>query len=114
MVDFLSDKLHLLFRNGKLELDGGLARHATLFEEVTTTLLHLWKFQSFCESRWCTIGTSCRTMVVAQLSGVHSLAAAVLADPSVSKSYLGGCERLTPTHQEFIAMAAICSYPAEG
>eukprot|EP00974_Lingulodinium_polyedra_P086938 8427626-Lingulodinium_polyedra.AAC.1 len=52
-------------------------------------------------------------MVVAQLTGIQSLAAAVMADPRASNYYIGGFQRLSPEVLEFMAMAALASYPSE-
>ena len=42
-------------------------------EHLTSTLLSLWKFPSFCASRWITVGTSCRTFVQGLLTGIGGL-----------------------------------------
>ena len=41
-----------------------------LTETVVATLMSLWKFRKFTESRWLTIGSSCRVMVAGLLTGL--------------------------------------------
>ena len=52
------------------------AKHASdlgLVEKISFVLLSVMKFRRFTESRWLTIGESCRTMVCALLLGLESL-----------------------------------------
>ena len=114
IVDVLANKLHLIFKDGRLEIHSVLAGDPTLFEEVSGVLLSVWKFTKFSASRWCTVGHSCRTLLAGYLTGVHSLVASVLAKPSESKYWLHGFDKLTTPALQFVAMAALCSYPSEG
>ena len=41
-------------------------------QTLSSVLAALWRFRQFTESRWLTVGTSCRTMVIAVLSGLDS------------------------------------------
>ena len=43
-----------------------------LLETLATVLIAGWKFRQFSESRWLTVGTSCRVLVLAQLQGMDS------------------------------------------
>ena len=114
IADMLANKLHLIFKNGRLEIHSVLAGDPALFEDVSGVLLAVWKFTKFSASRWCTVGHSCRTLLAGFLTGVHSLVATVLAKPSESKYWLHGFEKLTPPALQFVAMAALSSYPSEG
>lgn len=44
-----------------------------LIESIATTLLAVWRFRKFTESRWLTVGTSCRTLVAAVILGFDDL-----------------------------------------
>jgi len=43
-----------------------------LVETLATVLTVCWRFRSFTESRWLTVGTSCRTVAVAALLGLDN------------------------------------------
>ena len=57
---------------------------------VATCLLLLWKFRRFSESRWLTLGDSCRALLASELCGLTALVQAILADSSYSSYYLSG------------------------
>ena len=73
----------------------------------------LWEFKQFTFSRLATVGTSCRAVAVALLSGFDSLVATVRADPRASDFYIHGYSKLTQLAKHFVVCAALVSYPSE-
>eukprot|EP00969_Alexandrium_andersonii_P180255 7966838-Alexandrium_andersonii.AAC.1 len=106
--------LGLLFKGGRLQVASRCMDSPDLFATLSGCLLFLWHFTKFTDSRWCTIGSSCRGLVIGLLTGVDSLAAAVLADPQASNYHISGVERLTEKSKHFALVAAFSSYPPEG
>ena len=43
-----------------------------LLETLAATVTAAWRFRQFTESRWLTVGTSCRAMVLGVLTGLDS------------------------------------------
>lgn len=111
-ADTLAD-LGLHWRKDHLYLLPWAAKEPDMLERVSTCLLHLWRFARFSDSRWCTVGTSCRSLHAGLLSGVHSLVASVLANPSASKFYLGGFQTLSSEAKEFVVVAGLAAYPSD-
>jgi len=111
-VDTLVE-LGLIFKNDHLEVDACQESNVCLFETLTGALLHLGRFTKFSDSRWCTVGTACRTLCLGILTGFESLVATILADPKISKFYLGGFGRLNSKIKRFVAIAALCSWPSD-
>ena len=44
-----------------------------LTETICATLLSLWKFRKFTESRWLTVGTRCRVLMAGLATGLDDL-----------------------------------------
>lgn len=106
-------EMGLLFRNGRLEVSAAQMNKPTLFDDLCTCLLYLWRFVRFSDSRWCTVGLSCRVLTVALLTGVSSLVERLLADKKVSNFNIGGFQKLAKDARFFVVLASICSYPAD-
>ena len=90
-----------------------MANDTKLFEELPGALLYVWKFVRFSESRWCTVGVSCRTLVAGLLTGLESLVARIMADKSASKWDIGGFSHLGPEAKRFVAVSALASDPSD-
>lgn len=113
MVEVLAHDLHLIWKDGFLEVDARLQGDSDLLEKVSGCLLYIWKWKSVCESRWCTVGTSCRVVVGGFLSGIQSLVSAIKKAPNTSTYYLNGFDRFTPDNLALVATAALAAYPSE-
>jgi hypothetical protein len=107
VVDVLVD-MRLRWRGGALEISRAWAEQAgdTFLEHVTGALLYLWRFRKHCDSRWTTVGETCRTLAASLLSGVGDLASMLLEDRAVSKYHLGGFARLSERLRRFVVTAA--------
>ena len=60
------------------------------------------------------MGDSCKTMVIALLTGVESLVRAVRRHPKTSDYYIHGFGRINEDIKKFMALAAISSYISDG
>ena len=49
-------------------------------QTIMSCLLGAWRFRKFTESRWLTIGTSCRTLVCGVVYGLYGLVARIQKD----------------------------------
>ena len=81
----------LLAQQLQLQWDGQRMHHlqgafsdGDLPESVASAVLAVWRFAHFSESRWLTVGTSCRTMVAAFLTGIAGLVQHIKKDKSNS------------------------------
>lgn len=113
LVELLAHKLRLQWKGGQLEVAESCTSIPDLLESISSALLGLWQFPQFCGSRWVTIGTSCRCLVAAWLSGFDSLVAFTRSDPKASDFHIHGYGKLTPEHRRFVAIAALSAYPTE-
>ena len=82
-------RLHWDFENGHLCVSSEWQKKEGSMQELASTLLALWHFKLFSDSRWLTIGISCRTLVVALLTGLPTMIKFLKAK-GVSEFHLGG------------------------
>jgi len=66
--------LQIRFVNGKLLISPAYRDNPRLIEWVTTVLFKAWKIKRWANSRWLTIGFSCRSTLRSVLLGTRSLA----------------------------------------
>ena len=114
VVEQLASHLRFTWKNGytfvskaSLDCEGGIINH------VTGALLGLWKFQRFSDSRWVTVGHSCRTLVCGLLSGMGELVYGSLADPACMSFTLTGFNKMGDQVRVFTVQAAMCSHVSD-
>ena len=113
LVEVVASELRLQWKDGKLQVAASCVKVPDLLDTVSSALLGLWEFRQFCSSRWVTVGTSCRRLLAAWLSGFDSLVATVRANPKASDWNLHGYEKLTPAMRQFVAIAGMSAYSSE-
>ena len=84
-----------------------------LWEAIASGLMSVWRFARFTESRWLTVGSSCRSLVAGILTGIESLVHFIYKNPRASKFYLNGFGRLRQSRKEFLVVASIVGRVAE-
>ena len=77
-------------------------------QAVASALGSAWRFAHFSESRWLTVGNSCRTMLVAFLTGIAGLVKLIKKE-STSFWYLRGFDRLDVRRLEFLVTCGVVS-----
>eukprot|EP00971_Amphidinium_carterae_P030083 591388-Amphidinium_carterae.1 len=61
----------LWFADGRMKVLGTATRNENFILDITAILMSAWHTETFCGSRWCTIGSSCRSMMRAWVLGYH-------------------------------------------
>ena len=105
--------LHLVFRDGRLCF-ADCVPLGTVYSRVAQVLFAVWKLRTFSTSRWITIGPSCRRFVGSLLLGLESVVRGILADGGQSHYKISGYSKMTIECKQFVAVAALASYPADG
>ena len=105
--------LQLRFHEGRLKVAASRQDDPNLLESVSTCLLHAWRFRKFTTSRWITAGDTCKSMVLALLTGIESLVRMVRRNPKTSDYYIHGFGRLSEEMKTFMALTAMCSYVSD-
>ena len=98
------------FSGGRLWVSGEWEGNEELEENLSRMILYLLKLKRFTESRWCTIGPSCRALVACLACGLEFLVAIARKDPRTSEFYISGFSRLTQQVKQYAVLAALVSY----
>jgi len=109
VADRLAD-LGLLWRDGALCFNAKKAECPDLVAEISALYLHVMRFRKFTNSRWLTIGDSCKTIVSALLLGLQPLVAMIRALPTTSSFYIGGFEQLTESVKLYAIISSIVGH----
>eukprot|EP00971_Amphidinium_carterae_P088892 1759209-Amphidinium_carterae.2 len=74
VLDLMACKMHLWWNmsTGRLEIIDTFMSSAACIEELTALLLQIWRFPAFAASRWLTVGSSLRCLVLGYSTGFHS------------------------------------------
>ena len=94
---------------GKLLLGLHLQGDADVIEKVSFILVSVMRFRRFTESRWLTVGESCRALVCSLALGLHQLVDDTRADQSTSDFYLHGFAECTADVKLYMSVAALVS-----
>jgi hypothetical protein len=98
---------NFLWVNGELEDD------PNAIAIVSGVLLYIFRWRQFTDSRWVTIGPSCRALLGSLCVGLEKLVLITRADPKATDYHLHGFSRLTSRLRKYAAIASIASFPAD-
>lgn len=108
MVERVSE-VNPWWANGFLHVSAHLAEDVDVVEKVTFVIVYMTKWRRFCDSRWVTIGPSCRPLLWCLCIGLEQWVSLTRADPSETDYHLHGFSRLTPNVKRCCAVAAIAA-----
>ena len=92
---------------GYLSANTWVMGDAEVANDVISSLLYLFKWRKFTDSRWLTIGVACRSIVAGLSVGLEMLAKLTRDDPSTSDFYLHGVGRLSARLKNFCVVASL-------
>ena len=95
VAESLAD-LDLHWREGQLLVSEAHIDAGGVVERISDCLLYVLRFKKFTDSRWCTVGDSCRSLVASLCLGLQGLAKVTRSDPTASEYHLHGFDNLTP------------------
>jgi hypothetical protein len=108
LLDELDD-LEIRFSSGRLLVAERHRGEDGLIDRLVHIMLMAWGFRKWSESRWLSLGSSCRSLALSMLLGVDSLVGYII-QAGESKYHLGGfTEHLTDQVKGFMAVVAISS-----
>ena len=101
--------LNLRFVDGYLRV-GKMAAHAGDFlESVSYCLVSVARFKAFSDSRWISMGESCRSLMCSLLLGLERWMACTRQQPNTSDYYLHGFDQCSIAVKEFVCITAFVS-----
>ena len=97
-----------------LLISEGARDHDDLIGKISSVVLYVWKWKKFVETRWCTIGPSCRAIVASLCLGLQEVVAITMADTVATNFHLHGfVDKLSLTVRTYACVASIAAYPAD-
>lgn len=106
--------LQMRLCDGRLLIAGHYQDDPELPQHIVTCVLHIWKFRTWSSSRWCGIGSACRTLLGCLFLGLESLAPDIMQDGKSSKYYVGGCAKhMTAEVKRMVGLVALTSRVSE-
>ena len=112
VADQMAD-LGLEYVEGRLRVSQRHEGRDDLIETISSLLLYTFRFQKFSDSRWCSIGLSCRTLVASLCLGLADLVVNVRADKHASDYYIHGFQQLTATAKQYAVVATMVAHVAD-
>ena len=102
-------ELSVRWHNGRLRVRAGddAASHASLVDRVIALIMAVFRLRKCAESRWCTVGDSCRSLLAAMSVGLDGLVGVVRADPRASDFHIHGYARLAGPARKYCAIAGM-------
>lgn len=113
VADILATELRLQWKGGNLEVSEAAAEIPNIVGQASFALLSVWRFRVFSDSRWVSVGCSCRALAASLLTGIDSLVAYIRKNPTTSDYDIHGFDRLNEDVRHFVALAAMVSYPSD-
>lgn len=115
LLDTVAAEWRLLWANDRLMISDVFAGDSGIIEDIADTILSFLTLEVFTESRWLTIGRSCRSLMLCMMFGLKSLVDYILAIPASNENHLSGFKKLFQGEtQEFTLACALASYVSDG
>ena len=105
-------RMRLLWKGGRVLAAESLRSRAGFLDELAATLMSVWRFSNYCDSRWLTIGPAGRSLIASVLTGLDDVIA-FSRRHGCSEYYIHGVDRLVPEVRSICVVAAIGSNIAE-
>ena len=105
--------LNPLWKDGWLFVNDVVEPESTSLEQVSHLIFHLMRWRQFTQSRWASLGASCRALLASLLLGLTEIVSITRDNPHVSDYHLGGFERLSEHVMRFAIVCAAGAYPIE-
>lgn len=110
----VASELQIRYDGGKLRVAARWEGDSQVWNSIELVLMHIWAFKKYSESRWLSLGPSCRCMVGALATGIRDFVEWVLAKPGTSRYYLGGfTDFWSKSVAHLVGVVAMSSFPAD-
>lgn len=111
-LDIILD-LQLRFEGDHLKVGLQHQGDPDLLNRIEVSILHLFKYRRFTDSRWVTLGSTGRSAVASMIVGVSSLVDYCVADSKSSSYYVQGWQRVGEDCKALFGAVAMSSFVAD-
>eukprot|EP00971_Amphidinium_carterae_P348585 6490574-Amphidinium_carterae.1 len=107
--------MRLLWRNGRLEICEQFLTDSgdEWLPKVSYVLLELWRIGSFCGSRWCTLGSACRSYCAAFLLGFSDMFSMLVKKGIITSYEKHGFDKLDEVARTCLVSTALVAWIPE-
>ena len=105
--------MQVRFEDGFLKVWVGFQDKEDTMEQLSTAILHLWRYRPFSDSRWLTLGETCRSLMKGFLTGLHHVISRARANPKHSDWHLHCWDSMSSELKRDIVQCGLCSYVAD-
>ena len=102
------------WHSGFLWVSSSLQDDPTGMEQISAVCLYMFKWRKFTESRFGTIGPSCRALLCSLLVGLEQLVAMTRSDEKATDFHLHGFVRLSCSIRRYLVIASIVAFVPDG
>ena len=102
-----------LFQEGRLLAATEAQADPSFVDRILGALMGVWRFVTFSDSRWLSVGVSARAVIASLLTGVESLITFARRVKQCSEYHIHGIDRLRPHVRSLCAISALCSCVGE-
>lgn len=106
-------ELELRFEQGALKVHPRWSGRAELPDMLVNVFFYIWQWRRFSESRWNSLGGSCRALLGSLLVGLKPFVDELLKQPGVSTYYMKGFAHLDADASALCALMATSSFVAD-
>ena len=107
-------KLQVRFKDEKLYIAREYMYDADLPAVLTALMFKTWRLRKWSDSRWLSVGESCRTLLSACLLGLPHRVRFIISTGRASKYFIGGmAEHLTPRVVHMACIVATSSFASD-
>lgn len=107
-------ELGLCWRDGRLQAFRSAAEGKDFMGRVTACILSVFRFKRFTDSRWCSMGDSCRTLLAAFALGLPALVQLIRSDSRTSDYYISGFGGFDEGASKYAVVASLVSHVCDG
>ena len=105
--------MRVLWHQNDLCVEEDFLGRKDALETLSTCLLATWRFQKFTSSRWCTMGSACRCLSAAVLTGYWHLLKFMREQDVITDFTWHGIQRLNQAALEFVFVVGLSAYVSE-
>jgi hypothetical protein len=108
VADILAS-MNLHWAAGQLWVSVGAQGLGNIAERIAPAMLAVFRFKQFTNSRWITIGDSCRSLMASMALGLQGLVEFIRSEPSASDFYIHGFAQLNTDALRYSAIACVAA-----
>lgn len=105
--------LSLRFEGGRLCVNPIMEHDTSAPQRISSVLLRIWQMAEWTTSRWLSLARTCRRMLAARVTGLHSMVEFLRARGEVGQFYLSGWDKANAQVKHLFVIAGLAGSPTD-